>query len=326
MIRPICLLAGFAIDYFLSEKTLFSHPIILIGKLISSSEAFLRAKFVKKKSDEYFAGFLLAAFVIFITGSIAAMAAWAGALLGTAGTVAVSIYFAFRSMAPKSLYNESIKVYDRLVADDLDGARYNLSMIVGRDTEMLTRSEVAKAAIETIAESTSDGIGGPVFFFALAGPIGCTIYKAINTMDSMIGYKNEKYLRFGRVAAKLDDFVNYLPSRLTALIMIFAAYLLGYDYKNAARIFRRDRRAHASPNSAQTESVCAGALGLRLGGDATYGGIVTSKPTIGDFIYEPGPEHILQAERLMYLTSFLCCVVFSALAYLLAFYTGFSGR
>jgi len=219
-------------------------------------------------------------------------------------------------MAPKSLYNESMKTYRKLKAGDLDGARQELSMIVGRDTQNLEEEEIAKACVETIAENTADGIGAPVFFFALGGPVGACAYKAINTMDSMVGYKNDKYLRFGYCAAKLDDVVNFIPSRLTAWVMIFASMLLGLNWQNAMRIYKRDRKNHSSPNSAQTESVCAGALGLKLGGDNYYFGKLVHKPTIGDSLRAPSLETIDEAEKLMFLTSFLMCVLMGALSVL----------
>ena len=182
------------------------------------------------------------------------------------------------------------------------------AMIVGRDTQNLSEAGVAKAAIETVAENTSDGVIAPMIYTAIFGPILGFFYKAVNTMDSMIGYKNEKYLYFGRTAAKLDDAVNYIPARISAWLMILAALLGGkeFDAKRAYRIYKRDRYNHASPNSAQTESVCAGALGIRLAGDASYFGKLVKKPYIGDACREVSPEDIRRVNRLMYLTAGIC--------------------
>ena len=181
-------------------------------------------------------------------------------------------------------------------------------MIVGRDTEHLTEEGVAKAAIETVAENTSDGVIAPMLYTALGGPVLGFLYKAVNTMDSMVGYKNDKYMYFGRCAAKLDDVVNYIPARISALLMIAVSFLPGkaYDGKGAWRIWRRDRRKHASPNSAQTEAVCAGSLGVQLAGDASYFGKIVKKPTIGDAHRPVEYEDIKRANGLLYRTAILC--------------------
>ena len=204
---------------------------------------------------------------------------------------------------------ESTKVYTALKKNDLLGARYAVSMIVGRDTNVLDEAGVARAAVETVAESTSDGVIAPMLYTALGGPVLGMIYKAVNTMDSMVGYKNDKYLYLGRAAAKLDDVLNFIPSRLCAWIMIFAAYLPSkgheFDGKNAKKIFLRDRFNHASPNSAQTESVCAGALRVRLAGDAWYFGKLVKKKYIGDDLRPVEPEDIRRANRLLYRTSWI---------------------
>jgi len=181
-------------------------------------------------------------------------------------------------------------------------------MIVGRDTAALDEAGIIRAAVETVAENCSDGVIAPMLYLAVGGPVLGFLYKAVNTMDSMLGYKNDRYLHFGRAAAKLDDAVNYIPSRIGAWLMIMAAFLPGreFDGKNALRIFIRDRFRHASPNSAQTESVCAGALGIRLGGDAVYFGKMVKKPYIGDARREEEEKDILRANRLLYRTAFLC--------------------
>ena len=222
-------------------------------------------------------------------------------------------------LATKCLKTESMKVYKRLSEHDLCGARKAVSMIVGRDTECLDEEGVAKAAIETVAENASDGVIAPMLYLALFGPVGGFFYKAVNTMDSMVGYKNDKYLYFGRCAAKLDDIVNYIPARISAWLMILASACERMNWKNAEKIYKRDRYCHASPNSAQTEAVMAGALEVQLAGDAVYFGKVVKKPTIGDDIRPVEAEDIKRANHLMYLTSFLGLVFFAGIRALFLF-------
>ena len=197
---------------------------------------------------------------------------------------------------------ESMKVYKQLSEHDLCGARKAVSMIVGRDTECLDEEGVAKAAIETVAENASDGVIAPMLYLALFGPVGGFFYKAVNTMDSMVGYKNDRYHAFGTAAAMLDDVVNFIPARISAMLMILSCCFLGneFDQKNAMKIFKRDRYQHASPNSAQTEAACAGALGIRLAGDASYFGRIVKKPYIGDPLRAVETEDIRRANRLLY--------------------------
>ncbi len=215
-------------------------------------------------------------------------------------------------LAARSLKRESMKVYRAAQCNDTEGARRAVSMIVGRDTAALDVEGIIKAAVETVAENASDGVIAPMLFAAVGGaPLGF-LYKAINTMDSMVGYKNDKYINFGRAAARLDDFVNFIPSRISAVLMIFSSWLLRMDYKNAIRIFRRDRFNHASPNSAQTEAVCAGALGVRLAGDAYYFGRLYKKKFIGDDTRAVEAEDIRRANRLMYASAVTMLIVISA--------------
>ena len=217
--------------------------------------------------------------------------------------LALESFWCYQILATKSLKVESDRVYQEIQTGDIARARKAVSMIVGRDTKSLTEEGIAKAAVETVAENTSDGVTAPLMFLMLGGaPLGF-LYKAVNTMDSMLGYKNEKNLYFGRVAAKMDDVFNYLPSRVSAVLMIAAAFLTGMDAKKAAQIYKRDRRKHASPNSAQTESVCAGALQVQLAGDAWYFGVLHKKETIGDPIRPVEAEDIKRAGRLMYVTA-----------------------
>ena len=258
--------------------------------------------------------------VLFVTGTTAVVS---GGILYACGRISpglkflVSVILCYQLFAVRSLKDESMKVYRELKKDDLPAARYAVSMIVGRDTERLDMTGVTKAAVETVAENTSDGVAAPLFYMTLGGPVLGWIYKAVNTMDSMVGYKNDKYFYLGRAAAKLDDLLNFIPARLCAWVMIFASYLPSKDHEfdgsHAKEIFLRDRFNHASPNSAQTESVCAGSLRIRLAGDAWYFGKLVKKKYIGDDLRPVEIEDIPRANKLLYRTSWtlmgLCAVV-----------------
>lgn len=299
------LLTGYVLDLIFGDPRQIYHPIRIIGNLIAVLEKGIRKVFPKTSKGELAGGTMLVVLVVLICTAVPA------ALLGLAAWIHPVVYWLLASfwcwqiLATKSLKTESMKVYAPLKEGDLPAARRAVAMIVGRDTERLTEEGVAKAAVETVAENTSDGIVAPLIFLALGGPALGFFYKAVNTMDSMVGYKNERYLYFGRAAARLDDVLNFLPSRISAWLMILAAAILGMDGKNAKRIYLRDRKNHASPNSAQTEAVMAGALRVQLAGDAWYFGELYKKPTIGDPFRAVEPEDIVRANRLMYLTSAL---------------------
>ncbi len=303
------LLTGYVLDLIFGDPRRIYHPIRIIGNLIAVLEKGIRKLFPKTSKGELAGGTVLVVLVVLICTAVPA------ALLGLAAWIHPVVYWLLASfwcwqiLATKSLKTESMKVYAPLKEGDLPAARRAVAMIVGRDTERLTEEGVAKAAVETVAENTSDGIVAPLIFLALGGPALGFFYKAVNTMDSMVGYKNERYLYFGRTAARLDDVLNFLPSRISAWLMILAAAFLGMDGKNAKRIYLRDRRNHASPNSAQTEAVMAGALRVQLAGDAWYFGELYKKPTIGDPFRAVEPEDIVRANRLMYLTSALALAV-----------------
>lgn len=222
-----------------------------------------------------------------------------------AAGVLLETFWCYQLLATRSLRDESMKVYDRLVNGTIEEARYAVSMIVGRDTKELTENGVTKAAVETVAENCSDGVIAPMIYMAIGGAPLMFLYKGINTMDSMLGYKNDKYLYFGRCSAKLDDVANYLPARISGWLMVAASFICGMDGRQAARIYRRDRRNHASPNSAQTEAAMAGALDVQLAGNAYYFGKLYEKPTIGDPIRAVEPEDIRRSNRLMYGTAIL---------------------
>lgn len=310
LIAVLPLLAGFLLDCILGDPYSLPHPIRLIGRLISALEKWARNAFANNLT----AGGTILALIVLLTSAGIPLAVlflcyrvniWLGA--------AAESILCYYMLAARCLRSESMKVYRAISENDTEKARTAVSMIVGRDTKPLDRTGIIRAAVETVAENTSDGVTAPMLYMGLGGAVLGFFYKAANTMDSMIGYTSEKYLHIGKFAAKLDDVLNYIPSRLTALLMILSAGILRLDMKNAWRIWRRDRRNHASPNSAQTEAVCAGALDVRLAGDAYYFGELHKKPFIGDNIREIENEDIRRANRLMYCTSalmlILCTVV-----------------
>ena len=299
------LLSGFGLDLLLGDPHSFPHPVVAIGKLISALEKLLRRLFPATRNGERLAGGILWVLVVSVSAGIPALLLWLCRSISPWLGLAAESVMCWQILAAKSLRTESMKVCRALSAGDTEGARHAVSMIVGRDTARLDRQGIARAAVETVAENTSDGVVAPMVFLAIGGaPLGF-FYKAVNTMDSMLGYIEPPYRDFGFVPAKMDDVMNYLPARLSGLLMLAAGTLLGMDAKNGWRIFRRDRYNHASPNSAQTESVCAGLLGLRLAGDAWYHGALHKKPYIGDPVREVEPEDIPRACRLLYGTAFL---------------------
>ena len=313
---------GFLLDCIFGDPAWMYHPIRVIGNLISVLEKGLRkllcsrihaSEQEKKNRREVLAGGILWILTVSLSFLVPAVLLFAAGKVHPAVRFLLETFWCYQIFAARCLVGESKKVYQKLKEDDLPGARKAVSMIVGRDTENLTAEGVTKAAVETVAENTSDGVTAPLLFLLIGGaPLGF-LYKAVNTMDSMLGYKNEKYLYFGRIPAKMDDVFNYIPARLTAWFMIVAAFLTGMDGKNAWKIYLRDKRKHASPNSAQSEAVCAGALDVQLAGDAVYFGKVYKKDYIGDAIRKIEPEDILRAGKLMYMTTILMMVVFGGL-------------
>ncbi len=310
---------GVLLDLFIGDPHWMPHPVRLIGKFIGFlDKSFMnpimeKTKENKSKRDykkEFKLGLLTVLLVVVVTYIITVVIMVAAYLVHPVLGIIIEAVLSAYTLAATSLYKESMKVYKALKKDDIKEARFAVSMIVGRDTDSLDKEGVAKAAVETVAENTSDGVIAPMIYLALGGPILAFLYKSINTMDSMIGYKNDRYASFGTVAAKLDDVANFIPARISAgLMIIVAAFLRECNAKNAARIFKRDRFNHKSPNSAQTESVCAGALGLELAGDASYFGKIVKKPTIGDRTREVEPEDIFRANKLMYGAEFLLVLI-----------------
>ena len=307
-------IAGFVLDLLIGDPHFIPHPVRLIGSLISFCDKRLNCdagyNISEKKLNliKYKRGILLAFTVIFATFTMSVIIIVAAYSINLYAGVIAEAVMTWQILATKCLRVESMRVYDALRTDGVDAGRRAVSMIVGRDTSVLDAAGVTRAAVETIAENTSDGVIAPMLYTAIGGPVLGFVYKAVNTMDSMLGYKNDKYMYFGRFAARLDDVVNFIPARISAYLMIAAAFIGGrqFDGKNAYRIFKRDRFNHASPNSAQTESVCAGALRVQLAGDAVYFGKLVKKKYIGDGLREIEYEDIKRANRLMYITAFLC--------------------
>ena len=308
MVLLTAIILGFILDFIFGDPRWLPHPICFIGKLISITEKAVRRFCGEKPEGLLMGGFVMVVIVLTVAFAVPYFILTLAEMYSPVLAFAVETFMFYQIFAMRSLKEASLQVYDALKSGDLQEARKKLSWIVGRDTAELTDEEVAKAAVETVAENTSDGVIAPLFFMFIGGAPLAFLYKAINTMDSMVGYKNDRYLYFGRTAAKLDDIVNYIPARISALLMVVSCFLCGkeFDGKRAWYIFKRDRYRHASPNSAQTEAVCAGALGIRLAGNASYFGKIVEKPYIGDAERAVETEDIKRADRLLYATAILC--------------------
>ena len=311
------IVAGFILDLLFGDPHWLPHPICLIGNLIGFLERNLRKLLAPGKTALLLGGALMVVIVLVLAFAVPYAILTAAAQISPWLRFALETIMCYQIFATKCLRDESMKVYTALHNHDLADARVKLSWIVGRDTQNLDAEEVTKGAVETVAENTADGIIAPMFYMFLGGAPLAFLYKGINTMDSMVGYKNDKFLYFGRCAAKLDDLANLIPARLTGLVMILASYFLNLNYKGAWKIFWRDRYNHLSPNSAMTESVTAGALDIQLGGDHFYFGKLVHKDTIGDNIRDVVPEDIVAANNLLYMTAVLSLLLFS-LIYLLS--------
>lgn len=307
------LIIGSIVDFILGDPRELWHPVQGIGWVISRLEKILRRLFPAGRRGERWAGAVLVVLTLLVSVGVPALLLFFLSLFHPLLSFLLSCIFCWQLLAARSLRTESLKVEEALEKEGLEAGRRAVSMIVGRDTRDLTEEGVIKAAVETVAENTSDGVTAPLFYMILAGPLGGFAYKAVNTMDSMVGYKNEKYRYFGTCAARLDDAANFIPARLSALFMTAAAFLAGYDGKNAWRILKRDRKKHKSPNAAHTEAVMAGALDVQLAGDAWYFGKLVRKPFIGDGIRPIERQDIRRACRLEYATALLQLLVLGAL-------------
>jgi len=315
--------AAFLLDCIIGDPQNPIHPIRIIGSCISLCIRGFRKTKIKKPAASFFMGAILALLVIGLSYSVTRLVTWGSYSLNFWLGLAVEALICYFLIAPKALKTESMKVCRSLDAGDIEAARMNLSLIVGRDTQDLSEPGIVKAAVETVAENLSDGVIAPLIFICIGGAPLAMAYKAVNTLDSMIGYRNEEFEYFGKFSARLDDVVNFIPARISALLMIFGSLFTGADAGGAARIFARDRYNHKSPNSAQTEAVCAGALGLRLGGQSFYRGVSVDKPTIGDVINEPLPMHIAAANRLMYAATIIAVVLMAAGSFTIAVLRGY---
>ena len=304
----VALVIGYLLDLMFGDPRWLYHPVRLIGHLISGTERIIRSCLPESKTGERTGGVILVIVVVSVSTALPALVLHIAYQKFWQIGLIIESFWCYQILATKSLKVESDRVYTALKTEGLEAGRKAVSMIVGRDTQNLTEEGVTKAAVETVAENTSDGIIAPLCYMLVGGAVLGFAYKAVNTMDSMVGYKNEKYQYFGTAAAKLDDIVNYVPARISAVLMILAAYISGMDGKNAAKIFKRDRYNHKSPNSAQTEAVMAGALDVQLAGDAWYFGVLHKKPTIGDPVREIETEDIRRSHTLLYATSVLSLV------------------
>ena len=309
----LALIAGFILDMIVGDPRVIPHPVQIMGLLISALEKLFRRIFPKTDTGEKIAGLVLWLIVIILTGGVSLvlllfcykLSPWIGFVVETV--------MCWQCLAAKSLRDESMKVKKALDSGDLVASRSAVSMIVGRDTESLDEAGVARAAVETVAENACDGVIAPLFFLILfGGPLGM-VYKAVNTMDSMLGYMDPPYTNIGLIPAKADDVLNYVPSRIAAMFLLFAGGLLGYDTKAGMSVFRRDRYKHASPNAAQTESVMAGLLGVRLAGSAFYRGVLHKKDFIGDDLRPIEPEDIARSCSIMLLASMFALLLFGGL-------------
>lgn len=295
------LLATFALDLLMADPRGWPHPVVWIGRLVTAGETALR----KKIKDEYWGGLLLVLLVLATTGFCALLAlTLAGALAGWLQLL-LSLWLASSCLALRGLHLESKPVIAALQRGELDEARQALAMIVGRDTAQLDEAGILRATVETLAENTSDAVIAPLFYLCLGGPVLALLYKAVNTLDSMIGYKNLRYLHFGRVAAKLDDLLNWIPARLTAGLLVAATWLNRFDGPSAWRIMRRDAKRHLSPNAGWPEAAVAGALGVQLGGGAFYFGEYVEKATFGEPLRPIAIDDYQRMIRLLYTTSAL---------------------
>lgn len=305
MISLIALAIGFILDLMIGDPIGWPHLILGYGRLIPFFERVLRRVFPKTERGEFIAGVFLVVFMCVISLGLGVGILILCHRIHPYLRVAVESIFVWQCLSLRSLQVASLTVYKPLLDNDLPAARRAVAEIVGRDTANLDAQGVTRATVETVAENTSDGIIAPLLFMAIGGGALGVLYKAVNTMDSMVGYKNDRYLFFGRAAAKFDDAVNLIPARLAGLFIALSAFFIRLDGRNAWRIFKRDRLNHKSPNSAQTEAACAGALHIQLGGDNYYFGQLVRKPTIGDDDRPIETEDIKRANRLLSATAFV---------------------
>jgi adenosylcobinamide-phosphate synthase len=311
-LNPLILLTALFLDLLLGDPRQLPHPVVGIGRMISGLENFLR----RQIRNERLGGVLLLITVVCLIYLLAGLLLKGAYAVSPYAGFVVAAVLSWTCLAARSLHRESKLVAERLVAADLEGARRHLSRIVGRDTDRLDEPEIWRALVETVAENTSDGVIAPLFYLMLGGPAVGLAYKAVNTLDSMVGYKNDKYIRFGWASARFDDLANWLPARITGTLMTAVAPLLGLSGRNALRIMLRDGGNHSSPNSGIPEAAAAGALGVRLGGANRYFGVLVEKPTIGDSACHLSVRSYRGAVRLMYASTALFTFLWGMLVWM----------
>lgn len=313
MSRALILCAAFLLDAAIGDPEGIWHPVRAIGKFVSRLEDRVRHFCGGNEGALKIGGAVIVALTCAACGLIPWLILKALGFISVWLRIAAELVLCWYMIAAGSLKKESMRVYEELDRRSIGGARYALSRIVGRDTDSLDEEGIIKAAVETVAENTTDGVVAPMLAYAIGGITGMFIYKAVNTMDSMLGYMDEHYRSIGCAAARTDDLFNYIPSRVTAHIMIMCCPLAGLDRKNAARVFKRDKNNHKSPNAGQTEAVMAGALGIQLGGSAYYFGKLYEKKTFGDPLRSAVPGDIERANKLMYIAAIfslaLCMII-----------------
>lgn len=299
----IILLAAVILDLLIGDPRIYTHPVVLIGKVIKFFEKKLKNS-SGSESIQKIKGIILVIIVLLLTFMVTYLLIFIGSALNYYLGIIVKILILYTTLAIKGLSKAALEIYNQLDEGNLAGARSSLNMIVGRDTDKLKENEIIRGTIETVAENTSDGIIAPLFYFFLGGPIAAVLYKAVNIMDSMLGYKNEKYKYFGWVAACLDDVANYIPARLSAILIVFSSYIYRKDYKKSFKIVMRDAKKHVSPNAGYPESAIAGALNIQLGGINYYFGKVSKKALLGDKIVDFKSTHIKETLYLMFISTF----------------------
>lgn len=294
-----------ALDLAIGDPKRFPHPVRLLGAFALHMESLLRPKFHNPKT----AGIVCVVIVVLVSMMAASLiVSFFAAVSSILGSL-VSIILIYLGIAARDMVDHSSAVYNELKTGSIEGARSEVAMICGRDADNLSDTEVVKATVESVGENSVDGAIAPILFAFIGGPVGLWGYKAVSTLDSMFGYKNEKYLQFGWASAKLDDILNFIPARIAGLMIVMSTGLVGGNSRQSYRIFMRDRKKHTSPNSAHGEAAMAGAIGIQLGGPSSYGGMVSDKPLIGDSLTNPIPEHILLANALLILSVILTTAI-----------------
>ncbi len=302
-------ISAFLIDAIIGDPNGKWHPVVLMGNLIALLERVFYQS-MDSNGKKFAMGGMLVMIVLLISYDVSAVIMHFSYYLPGWGSAIVGALILSFMISPKSLAKAGKEIYALLLLGNIEVARQKVGWIVGRDTDKLSEAEIARATVETIAENTVDGIVAPLFYFAIGGVPLAVLYRAANTMDSMIGYKNEKYLYFGRAAARLDDAMNLIPARLTGLLFIISAWMLGFDARHAFNIMKRDADKHPSPNGGYAEATVAGALHIRLGGVNSYFGKDSFRAYMGDPIQVTGPKHIMECIRMMYTATVLYLIGF----------------